>query len=175
MGFDESKPREALLFRNLENSAVESLDLFNEWIYDNALEYISKMKNLKSLDISWCYEISPSGLKQIFSNDNISELDIRGINLENAGDIFPRNRGLKKISLSYCPKVIENLLLKMEGLEFIEIGSDEKEGIPEDEILLLNKLPNLKTVTFYNCYDDAAKAVLKKLDGKCKFKINYEK
>ncbi len=118
----------------LENSPIHILNCSKNQISD--ISSLSKMKQLKKLDLSYNKISDFSSLKNLSLQDlNISHTDIASINSLNSSS-------LKSLNILYCP-----LLTSLKGIE--EINSLEEIKISDNmtEIQLLQFLPNLKYIT----------------------------
>ena len=105
--------------KHLNGYDLEFLDFCgNEYLNDDLFESASEhLKNLKSLNISWCNMISDKSVKVLFENNNNSQLELFSVHgilgiTDESINILSNNEGVVKhlsaIDIVACSNVINN-------------------------------------------------------------------
>ncbi len=109
---------------------VEELYLTNTKLTDRCLRIIATLKNIKVLDISFCFSITSKGIEEMLLHlsRDIKKLYMGRIKLtDKCLKILPAFTHLKALDISYChnlnPEVVEEMLLYLtKGVEVLLLG-----------------------------------------------------
>eukprot|EP01120_Amphizonella_sp_Union-15-10_P006628 TRINITY_DN2161_c0_g1_i2.p1 TRINITY_DN2161_c0_g1~~TRINITY_DN2161_c0_g1_i2.p1 ORF type:complete len:287 (+),score=28.10 TRINITY_DN2161_c0_g1_i2:97-957(+) len=122
-------------FKKVVLSTVETFDAFSVGkalgsLNDDCLTFVSQFKNLNSLDLVWCKDITSEGLGQSISN------------LKN----------LTRLDLYMCTQISDsviNALSSLTKLKYLDICRCKK--ITDKGIVCLSNLTDLKSLKIYKC------------------------
>lgn len=108
-------------FRYLENLPIEVLEVSSLNLTDEAIEHISKLKELDELNIKWTKKITDAGVKELLKCKELDELEI--------------------IAPATTDKALE-YLSQMKGLQRLSLFT----GRGTTKLKLISELPNLETI-----------------------------
>ena len=140
-------------------AGLKRLDLKVLWanrsaINDEGLRCIAGMKNLRSLDLSFCENITDAGLGKLASLLQLEELCLSGC--KQITDLGLRNlaalKNLRKLELCGCEKITDQGLQSLASLVNLrELHLENCSGFTDQGLQSLASLVNLRELYLDNC------------------------
>ena len=134
---------------------LRELSIVSCGIGDEGLNYLSRLKLLEKLDISYCAKVTDKGLNYLSNLKLLVSLDTSKCSVTDAGLINLTN--LRKLNVRFCDKINGRGLIHFHQLDELDLTCT---NVTNDELFLLAQLRSLRVLRLNNCENISDKGVI---------------